>query len=491
MSTGGRGPTPPWLSLAVVLAGSYAAALNTTVVGVALPDIAADLETPSAWLAADWVVTAFLVGVVVIQPATGWLADRWGRVAIYVTSLGLFGVGAAVCTLAPNMPALVAGRFVQGLGGGAVMPVGMTIIFDRFPAHRRGTALGVWGVGIAGAPAAGPPLGGWLVTAAGWRWVFAVFTGIAIVAGALAVWLLQDQAGRVRRRLDGSGWALATVVVVTVVVLSREAQRWGLLSPISLTLIVVAVAALAAFRLRPTSGDDAIIDVAMFGTPAFTVAVLVSVLLAVTQYARLNFLPVELQVLRGLDAGHVGLLLGPPALGIAVAMPLGGWLADHAGARLPTAIGLGLVTAAMWALAHLGPSDSQQRIMAILVVQAIGTGLAFVPTTVAAMNSVPGRLTAQASAVKNLDRQLAGALGVAVLGAVLVSDLGAVAPTTFEPARAQTAYNKLFLIAFWAGAAGTALALLMPGRRETQAHHDARNDEGDLEAAGVVDELTG
>src|SRR3546814_4952679 len=128
--------------------------------GVALPSVASDLGT--ARLDVDWVVTSFLLGVVVVQPATGWMANRWGRRPVYVSSLGVFAVGSAVCVLAPGMEALVAARFVQGVGGGALLPVGMTIIYELFPPHRRGIALGVWGVGIAAAPAAGPPLGGWV-----------------------------------------------------------------------------------------------------------------------------------------------------------------------------------------------------------------------------------------------------------------------------------------------------------------------------------------
>src|SRR5690606_23654009 len=134
-------------------------------------------------------------------------------------------------------------------------------------------------------------------------------------------------------------------------------------------LLAVAVASLSLYVRRSLGRSDAIVDISMFRTPAFAVAILTSGLLAVAQFARLNFLPVELQVVRDLQPLEVGLLLAPAALGVAVAMPLGGWLADRVGARLPTMSGLALVTATMWALAHLGPGDSERRITAILVVQ--------------------------------------------------------------------------------------------------------------------------
>ncbi|MFP4511722.1 MAG: DHA2 family efflux MFS transporter permease subunit [Acidimicrobiales bacterium] len=471
-------PASPWIAVLVILVGSYAAVLNITVVGVALPDIASSFGGADATLSVDWVVTSFLTGVVLILPLTGWLADLLGRRMMYVLSLVSFGVGALVCAVAPNMFVLVLGRLVQGLGGGALMPVGMAMVYDLFPPHRRGTAMGIWGVGIMAAPAAGPPLGGWMVTAFGWRWIFAVFVGVALLAAALATRWLPEIGHRERRRLDPVGWLLMAVGVVLLVVGSREASGWGWGSPVTWTVGVLALASIVAVIWWSMRRRDPILDLAMFGVPTFASAMLVVALMAIAQFAQLTFLPVELQVVRGLDAQRVGLLLAPAAVGVAAVMPIGGWLADRIGSKVPVTLGLTIMAASMWRLGHLEPDGSDRQVVEILLVMGVGLGLGFMPSTLAAMNSLPSRFVAQASAVNNLIRQLGGAIGVAVLSAVVVASVGEVAPEGLPPAETQAAYNRVFLIAFWFSVVATVVAaVLLPGRRRALADQRARAAE--------------
>ncbi|HEY9558158.1 MAG TPA: MFS transporter [Acidimicrobiales bacterium] len=150
-------------------------------------------------------------------------------------------------------------------------------------------------------------------------------------------------------------------------------------------------------------------------------------------------------------------------------MPVAGWLVDRVGIRVPALLGFGIVASTMWVLGHLEASMPESRIVFVLVIQGVGTGFAYVPTTVGAMNAVPDRYAAQASAVQNLDRQLAGAIGIAVLGALLVSDLGAVASSDIDPDAAQAAYNRTFIVAFWVAVVGGALSIFLPSDRRKEA----------------------
>ena len=464
----GRGwRASPWTALVIVLAGTYGATLNITALGVALPAIAGD-EGGDGGLGVDWVITAYLLGVVVVQSAAAWLADRWGRSRIYSLSLAVFGVGAIACALAPTLPVLVAARFVQGLGGGALMPVGMTLVYERFPPSRRGTALGIWGVGIAGAPAAGPPLGGWLVTAAGWRSVFVVSAAVAAVAFVLATAWLRDSGFAERRRFDRAGWVTLSMAVIGVVVIAREAATVGVTHPAIIIGTLATAALIVGVVWHSRRVDEPIIEFDMFTTPTFTATMIIAGLLAVAQYSRTNYLPVELAVVRDLSAGEIGLLLAPGAVGIAVMMPLGGRLTDRMGARTPTLVGLAIVAWAMWQFAHLGPETSASWIVAVLVAQGAGIGLAFVPTTVTAMNCVPARQAAQASVTTNLTRQTSGAIGIAALGALIVSDLGEIAPTGITADTAQDAYNRIFVVAFWLAVVAFVVAITLPGRNDTR-----------------------
>jgi EmrB/QacA subfamily drug resistance transporter len=467
----------PWIAVGVILVGSYAAVLNNTVVGVALPAISDDLNRASSAVAVDWVVTVFLIGVVLALPVTGWLADRIGRRDVYIGSLLLFGLGALVCAAAPTMEVLVIGRFLQGLGGGALMPVGMAIVYDLFPPHRRGSAIGIWGVAIMAAPAAGPPLGGWVVDAASWRWIFGVFVVVTVIAVIVAVRWLPDTGHREVRRLDVVGWFLAAVGLVVVVVGFRQIGEWGPMSVATFVAATVAVLAFAALIVRSLRHPEPIIEFRMFAVPAFAAAMALSALLSVGHFAQLTFLPVELQIVRDLEPGHVGILLTPAALGTAAMMPIGGWLVDRIGARTPAILGLCLVAASTWSLAHLRPAGSERTLIGVLVLHGLGLGLVVIPTSVSAMNSLPGRFVSQATAMSSITRQLGGAMGVTVLSAVLVHDLGAVAPAAPVIEQAQSAYNRVFLVAFWSTVCAIAAALFVPGRAAVLRHHAERAAE--------------
>lgn len=470
-----------WVSLWVVLVGGYCAILNITVIGVALPDIAADLGAGGGTVEVDWVATAFLIGVVLALPATGWVADRFGRRATYLACVALFGVGAAWCALAPTMLLLVGGRFVQGAGGGALIPVGMTILLEAFPSTRRGTAMGIWGVGIAGAPAAGPAVGGWLVTGLGWRSIFVVFVVLAALALLLAIILLPKSGYRRRRRFDALGWCLASAIVVLAVFAIRQAPALGGTSPVLWAVVVTAVVLSVVLVVRSLKVDDPIIDFRMFANWTFDLAMAVTALIYVAQYARLNFLALELQTVRGFDAEYVGLLLAPAAIGVALTGPLGGWLTDRVGARTPVVWGLVAIVSSMWMLANLRLDTPPPQIVVILVLQGCGIGLANMPVGVASMNSLPQRHVAQGSAISNLVGQFAAVAGVAVFGALLVAQVGNVTAAGVPAGVAQDAFNALFLMAFWIAVVGFVAATLLPGARRSAAMHQVRAAEAAAE----------
>jgi EmrB/QacA subfamily drug resistance transporter len=451
-----------WLVLAVVMVGSCAALLNTTVMGVALPALAEDFGDDGA--AVDWVVTSFLIGVVAVQPVAGWLTDRLGRKAVYVASLVGFGAGAAVCATAQSMEVLIGGRLLQGFGGGVLMPVGMAMVYAAFPAHRRGTALGFWALGWSIAPLVGPPFGGWLVAVASWRWIYVLFVIVALASAVLAAWFLVDDGARLDHRLDVLGWALAAAAVVLTVVVAREAASWGLVPFPTVTLAAAAAALFVGFVRHTRDRPDPIVEVRLFASRAYATAAAVVLFLSLAQAARTTIVPVALQIGLGLDVQQVGALLVADAVGVTLTLSVGGWLADRIGARRPVVGGLFLVAASMWMLAHLPADPSVTWLGGVLFVQGLGSGLAFIPTTVAAMRMLPDRFVAQGSAVLTLTRHVTGSVAMAVLASLLVADLGAVASQSLRGADAMGGYRHVFLIAFWWLIGGVAAATCLPGR---------------------------
>lgn len=471
--------TPPaaqsryrWVVMGVVLIGSFMVVLDTSIVNVALPQIGREFGSLAR---VEWIVTAYLLAVGVVQPVTGWLSDRFGKRQIFLASLAAFTFGSLLCALAPSLGFLVFFRVVQGFGGGAMMPVGMAMIFELFDPEERGRALGLWGIAVMAAPSAGPVIGGYLTTAVDWRWLFAVNVPIGIAGLIIAPRLLRDTGDRHQRPFDGAGFAFAGIGTALLLLALSEGGSWGWGSPETVVCAGLAALSLGAFWRHNNRTDHPLINPHMFRVPVFNLTMLVVALLTVAQFGRFVFIPLQLETLRGYSALQVGFTLMPSALGIAITMPLGGRLVDRIGARVPVVIGTAVFAAAYWPLAHLSLDTPLWQISGWLFVGGLGAGLGMMPCTVVAMNSVKGALVAQASSMSNLYRQLSGAFGTALLSAVLAAQIDLERVT--DPASGIEGFNTVFLVAFGFLLAAFALAFFLPRKSATLAIQRDRRDE--------------
>jgi EmrB/QacA subfamily drug resistance transporter len=457
----------PWIAMTVVLTGTFMVILDTTIVNVALPSIGRELGDARG---IEWVVTGYLLAVGVAQLGTGWVSDRFGKKRTYTWSLFLFGLGSLLAALSPNLVALVGFRVLQGMGGGAMMPVGLAMLYELFPPHRRGTALGIWGIAAMAAPAVGPVAGGWIASSVSWRWVFAVNVPIGIIGVTLAIRLLRDVGFREHRALAWRAWLLAAIGLVALLLAFDWAPDNGWGSARFLVPMIFGVAILAQFVRSELRSDNPLLEMRMFAVSTFSVTIGIVWLITVAQFARLVFIPIALQTVHGMTAFRAGLLLAPAAGGTALTMPFGGRIADRLGPRLPVTTGLIMIATAVWLLGSLAPDTSPGRILLYLLLQGAGTGLALIPNTVAAMNSLPNQWVARASAVRSLNRQVAGAIGVAVLSSLVVFKVGSITGSPgVSPQQLQDAYNQVFHVAFGGAIVATILALFLPGREQNRA----------------------
>jgi EmrB/QacA subfamily drug resistance transporter len=475
-------PRYRWVAMAIVLIGTFMVILDTSIVNVALPQIGAEFNTLSG---VEWIVTAYLLAVGVSMMATGWFADRFGRKAVFVASLALFTAGSLCCALSLDLAMLVAFRVLQGLGGGALMPLAMAMIYELFEPHERGRAFGIWGIAAMAAPALGPVVGGYLATAASWRWLFLINVPIGAAGVPLAVRLLRDVGFRERRRFDAVGLIVSSTGLVLVLLALSQAPDWGWGSAAFVSSICVGVVLLALFTARSLRVQDPLVEMRIFSVPVFDLTMAVIWCLTIAQFARLVFIPLELETLRGLSALRVGITLTPSALGIAATMPIGGRLTDKIGARVPCTVGMVILAVSFWPLGHLAVDTPLWVIAIWLFVGGLGAGLAMMPNTVAGMNAVSFRLVAQASAVRSLNRQLAGAFGTAILASFLAARIGPIGSHAGHVTPAAIAgYNDLFLLGMWLLLAAFALSLFLPGKEQTLAVQEERRRE--LEIAGPM-----
>ena len=447
----------PWVPMAVIIVGTTMVILDTTIVNVALHQIGADLGARNG---IEWVVSAYLLGVCVSQPATGWLADRVGRKIMFITSLTAFVCASLACATAPSLGALIAFRALQGLGGGALMPVGMAMALELFPKQRHGRAIAVWGMSAMVAPAIGPTVGGWLVTSVSWRYLFLINIPIGACSVVAAAKLLPLTGHRQRRPFDILGLLLGSGGLAMTVLGLSEANTWGWSSPVTIAVLLAGAASLLVFVRHELNIDHPMIQLRMFSERSFRLAMGVMVFVWVGNYARLVFVPLQLEDLRGETALRVGLLFFPPAVVTAVAMQIGGRMVDSIGPRLPILLGCATTLVSMIGFSRLTLTTPLAVVCAFLAVQGVGFGLVSAPAMVAGLSDLPRELTAQGTAVRSLTNQMSGALSVASLGAVVAARMG----THPSQAHAQSAYNGAFV----AASIGLLISLILASRLPRQ-----------------------
>ncbi len=467
-----------WVAMGVVLIGTFMVILDTTIVNVALPQIGIALNSESG---IEWVVTAYLLAVGIAQPPTGWLADRYGRKRVFIVSLALFGLGSLFAALSPNLPVLVLARVVQGLGGGALAPVGMAMIYELFPPDQRGTALGIWGVAAMAAPAFGPVLGGYLVTNVSWHWLFLINVPIGVVAIAAALRLLRDTGYREDRPFDGTGLGLISVGLVIWLYTFARASDWGWGSALTIGLLLAGAVFLISFVLWERRSSHPVIDLGMFKVPIFDLTLVVIGATVVVQFGILVFLPLQLETIRGLTAFKVGTMLVPMAVAGAITFPLGGRLTDRIGPRLPVVTGAILLSVSAFILSRLGVDSPTSTIEIAVICQGLGFGLAMMPNSVTGLNALPNRFVAQATAVRQLNVRVMASFGVAVLATVLAMQTG----QSPSAEAAQGAYNTVFLIAAVCAAVGAVLAFFLPGRERNRQLQAERSEEYGMATAAA------
>lgn len=476
-----KGVSYRWVAMGVVLFGTFMVVLDTTVVNLGLPSLQRDFGTVDG---VEWVVTAYLAAVGIAHMASGWVADHFGRKQAFVSALGIFLIGSALCAAAPSLELLVAARVVQGIGGGLLLPVAVSTIYELFDPAERGRAMGIYGIAVMVAPAVGPVVGGGVVEAAGWRWLFLINIPIGMVAMPLSVRFLRDSGFRNDRPLDAVGLLLSSLGMALLLVgLSLGGMNgWNRAEVIA--LLVSGVAALAAFCVHALRSKYPLVDLRILVRPVFAIAMVVLGLLSVAQYSRLVYIPLELGSARGVSALQIGLVMLPSAVGIALMMPVGGAMADRVGARLPTTIGVALLLASFWPLSHLGVDTSLVTISAILFVGGLGSGLALMAPNIVALNSVPMRELSQASGLSAVSRQLSAAVGTAMLAAVYATIRPPGDPSTTDAQQFVDSYNTVFLIGFGLLVVLLAVSLFLPGKRVARRLQAERNDEAaELQAA--------
>ncbi len=479
------------LILGSLLLAAFVINLDTTIVNVALPSLARELDASNSQL--QWVVDAFNLLFAGSVLAAGSLSDRFGRKGMLLAGLAVFGAASLVGGLTSSAGELIAARAVMGVGAAMVFPATLSLIANVFTERRdRARAIGLWGAITGVAIALGPIVGGWLLEAFEWRAIFVAMTPVAAAAGVLVAAYVPTSRDPRAPRTDGAGFALSTAMITVLVytIIAAPNHGWGsVLTLAGFALSVVLATAFVAWERRT---EQPMLDLSLFSNPRFTAA---SASVAISFFALSGFIFLVtqyFQFFKGYGPLSTGVRLLPVASTVAIASIVGTKLAVRIGTKTVVASGLFLMAAFYLWVTTTSTTTHYGTIAAQMVVLGTGMGLTSAPATEAIMDVVPKAKAGVGSAVNDATRLLGGTLGVAVIGSiyasVYASRLTSALPAGFPGTARSTADNSV------GAALGIANGLDHAGHPSLGAAvHDAASSAflqgfhaGDMVAAGVA-----
>jgi DHA2 family multidrug resistance protein len=407
-------PRYRWGVLGIVMLGTSMAILDASIVNVALPHMMSAFAVNRDQI--EWVSTGFMLASAVAMPLMGWLANRIEYKTLYLSCLLLFTVASGMCAVAWSFKAMLVARVLQAIGGGAIQPIGMSIIGELFEPHERGRALGIWGTGIMVAPAIGPTLGGYLTDVFSWRTIFSVNLPAGAVTLALGMLVMRPLRAKGKRSaFDGWGYLLLAVALVAGLTALSNGQQDGWDSTFIRTCEAIAFVAGVLFIAVELTVEHPLLDLRLFLIRNYTLSLLLAIFRSVGLFGGMFLFPILLQNLMGYTTIQSGLWTMPTAISVGIAMPIAGRLADSGNTRLLTATGALMVGGSLVAFGYLDPLSSWQMLVVPQIVRGLGLALMMAPLLAAALNAVPRQQLPMASSFLNVAQRLGGSLGIAIL----------------------------------------------------------------------------
>jgi MFS transporter, DHA2 family, multidrug resistance protein len=399
---------------ASVMLATIMQALDSTIANVALPRMQGTLSATQDEM--GWVLTSYIVAAAITIPLSGWLANEFGRRRVFLVSIVLFTAASALCGIAETLPQIVLFRFLQGVGGAALVPLSQAVLFDINSPKDFGRAMSIWGIGVTMGPILGPALGGWLTDNYSWRWVFYINLPIGVLAFAGLVLTMPESRNAQSSRFDFFGFATLSLGIAS---LQRMLDRGQLLDWFSSREIIITAAAAGLgfylFIVHMFTSPQPFLNPGLFKDRNFVASNVFIFLVGVVLFATLALLPPMLQNQLQYPVVLTGLVTAPRGFGTLVGMMAVGRLITRFDARLIMAAGLALTAYSLWQMTQYSILMGYWPIITSGVVQGLGVGLVYVPLSTVAFTTLPQALRNEGTAFFNLLRNVGSSIGISVV----------------------------------------------------------------------------
>ena len=408
----------------VVVLGAIMSILDITVVSVALETFQREFDATAAEVA--WTMTGYTLALASVIPLTGWAADRFGTKRLYLLAVLLFTAGSVLCATATSLELLVLYRVLQGLGGGMLMPLGMTILTRAAGPERVGRVMAVLGIPMLLGPIFGPILGGALIDSASWHWIFLINLPIGIAAIVYAWIVLPSDEVEPSETFDWLGMVLLSPGLAAFLYGVSSIPEHGTVTAAEVWLpAVLGVALIVAFVPWALNRRNIhpLVELRLFTNKNMTVAIIAMMLFAIAFFGASLLFPLYFIQVRGEDALGAGLLLAPQGVGAMITMPIAGILADKIGPGKIVLTGITVITVGMAMFTQIGADTSYTYILGALFIMGLGMGGTMMPIMTAALATLTAHNVARGSTLLNITQQVAASIGTALFSVILTNQI--------------------------------------------------------------------
>ncbi|WP_210134071.1 MDR family MFS transporter [Staphylococcus sp. GDY8P119P] len=396
----------------VLLSGAFITILNQTLLGTALPPIMKDLQVSESTV--QWLQSIFMLVNGIMIPVTAFLIERFTSRQLFLTAMSIFAVGTLLCAVGIDFSMLLIGRVLQAAGAGIMMPLMQTILFLTFPKEKRGTAMGLFGLVIAFAPAIGPTLSGILVEHLTWRSVFYVVFPIAIIIIIASIFLLKNVTETTHPKLDIASVILSTLGFGGLLYSFSSVGEAGWTSVQFIAPLIVGIVSLVIFIRRQLNLKEPMLEFRVFNYGIYTLGTILSMFVFGVLIATNIILPLYMQNMLQYSALKSGLVLLPGAIIMGMMNPITGYLFDKFGGKWLARIGLFVLVVSTLPFTMLTEHTTFTYLTTSNALRMVSIAMVMMPMTTLAINQLPNELIAHGTAMNNTFRQMAGAIGTAV-----------------------------------------------------------------------------